>query len=249
MDLFEFEKAVSLPRTVICFYEELLPPTQKDTRWRDYDQSHALRLKKIIILRKIGIPMEELSAIFDGKLPLCEALARRSEYYQNELNPPLGAKQVCTALLDAGETIDGMDADAYTAAVHEAEANGLAFEDVSRDRMGSTKFSRTFSKLILFESFDKKETKDLLVALLEVFAVTLICGLIDFFKGSESIWTAICYPIGGLGIFGALMLLNLFGRKHPKGAMRILEAVCGLGVVLLVLLVLVIILGIFGIWS
>lgn len=241
MDLFEFEKAVSLPRTVICFYEELLPPTKKDTRWRDYDESHVIRLKKIIVLRKIGIQMEELTSIFDGTMPLKEALAHRSEYYRNELNPPLGARQLCAALLDADETIDGMDADAYTAAIRDAEESGLEFEDVSRDRMGGSKFTRTFAKLFLFESFDKRETKDLLLTVLGIFAIGLIGGLIDFFKSHESIWVTIFYPIIGLGIFGAFYLLNLFGRKHPKGAMHILSGVLWVMLTALALLFLFII--------
>ena len=76
MTIKELEQLSEMTRANIRFYEKegLLSPARNESGYRDYSEADIQLLKKIIILRKLGIPVQQIGDILDGALPLQEAL-------------------------------------------------------------------------------------------------------------------------------------------------------------------------------
>ena len=76
MTIKEVEQLLEVPRATIRFYEKqgLISPARGENGYRDYTDEDVETLKKIIILRKIGMTVEEISDLFDGIQSMNKAL-------------------------------------------------------------------------------------------------------------------------------------------------------------------------------
>ena len=76
MTIKEVEMLLDIPRATVRFYEKegLISPTREGNGYRDYSAEDVEKLQKIIILRKIGLPVEEINDLFDGVKTMEEAL-------------------------------------------------------------------------------------------------------------------------------------------------------------------------------
>ena len=68
MTIKEVEQILEVPRATIRFYEKegLIDPKREGNRYRDYSEEDVEQLKRIIILRKAGLPLSDISDLFDG---------------------------------------------------------------------------------------------------------------------------------------------------------------------------------------
>ena len=68
MTIKDVEMLLDIPRATVRFYEKegLISPTREGNGYRDYSDEDVEKLQKIIILRKIGLPVEEINDLFDG---------------------------------------------------------------------------------------------------------------------------------------------------------------------------------------
>ena len=78
MKIHEVEKLLDIPKATIRFYEKqgLLHPQRKDNAYREYSEADIERLKQILVLRKIGVPVEDIKQTLDGETPLQDVLAK-----------------------------------------------------------------------------------------------------------------------------------------------------------------------------
>lgn len=76
MTIKEVEQILGIPRATVRFYERegLIDPQREENGYRDYSQTDVIRLKKIVILRKIGLSVNDILDIFDGAKKMPEAL-------------------------------------------------------------------------------------------------------------------------------------------------------------------------------
>ena len=77
------EELVGITRKNIRFYEEqgLINPRRAENGYREYEEADVHRLMQVKLLRKLGVPIEEIRRVFDGKTSLCDCL----EHHQDEL--------------------------------------------------------------------------------------------------------------------------------------------------------------------
>ena len=70
MKIKQVEELVDITGKNIRFYESkgLLNPGRADNGYREYDLNDVKRLKEIKLLRKIGISVEDIKLILEGKL-------------------------------------------------------------------------------------------------------------------------------------------------------------------------------------
>ena len=63
MTIKEVEQILEVPRATIRFYEKegLIDPKREGNRYRDYSEEDVEQLKRIIILRKAGLPLSDIS--------------------------------------------------------------------------------------------------------------------------------------------------------------------------------------------
>ena len=68
MTIKQLEQELEIPRATIRFYEKerLIAPKRSDNSYREYSDEDVAVLKKVIILRKIGLSVADIKMVLDG---------------------------------------------------------------------------------------------------------------------------------------------------------------------------------------
>ena len=115
----EMEARSGVPRANIRYYESegLLTPARAGNGYRDYSEADLAVLEKIKLLRRLGVPMEELKELRRGSRSLPEALDRRLAELAGERGTLERVEQVCGELRRSGESFETLDPGAYLSAL------------------------------------------------------------------------------------------------------------------------------------
>lgn len=79
MKINEVEALVGVTKKNIRFYEAeglLTPRRNQDNGYRDYGEPDVETLRRIKLLRKLGVPIEEIRRIQSGRLTVADAMRR-----------------------------------------------------------------------------------------------------------------------------------------------------------------------------
>ncbi|MCQ2539053.1 MAG: MerR family transcriptional regulator [Acetatifactor sp.] len=135
MTIKEVEKLLEIPRATIRFYEKegLIAPTREGNGYRDYSDEDVEKLKKIIILRKIGMPVEEISDLFDGAQSMNEALDTNIANLQKQMEELKGALKLSQRMKEDAVEVSSMDVNTYWNTIEEEEKLGHSFLDIAKD--------------------------------------------------------------------------------------------------------------------
>ena len=79
MTIRELLDAVGMDRTTVYYYEKegLIHPARQANGYRDYSQTDLTELQRIKLLRRLGVPLEEIRALQAGERQLPDTLTRR----------------------------------------------------------------------------------------------------------------------------------------------------------------------------
>ena len=113
MKINEVEQLVGITKRNIRFYEKeglLSPGRNADNGYRDYGEEDVEALRKIKLLRKLDVPMEEIRRMQQGDLTLADGLRRHM--IQLERAPKnLGTmRSLCQELAKTDEQLPNLDA-------------------------------------------------------------------------------------------------------------------------------------------
>ena len=113
----EMEARSGVPRANIRYYEAegLLAPARSGNGYRDYSEEDLRTLEKIKLLRRLGVTIEELRALRDGKADLGAVLDRRLAEVGGQRAALGRVERVCGDLRQAGITFAGLDPGKYLA--------------------------------------------------------------------------------------------------------------------------------------
>ena len=144
MKINEAERLLGITKANIRFYEKegLIAPGRTQGGYRDYSDEDILRLKQIIILRKLGIPVQQIADILDGGLPLREALDQNIRNLQDEIRKLSGSLALSRQLLE--EEPEALDTERYWDILRQKEQQGYGFQSLVKDYIdffGSTVLS------------------------------------------------------------------------------------------------------------
>ena len=135
MKINEVEQLVGVTKRNIRFYEKeglLSPGRNAENGYRDYGEEDVAALKKIKLLRKLSVPMEEIRKMQQGVLTLRDGVRRHMIQLERE-QENLGKTQLlCQRLLDADEQLSGLDADVYLAQMEQLEREGTRFVNIKK---------------------------------------------------------------------------------------------------------------------
>lgn len=112
MRISDLEAIVGLPRGTIRYYEKegLISPVHQENRYRDYSEEDVDRLKRIIVLRKIGLPISEVRGLLDaepGKKSAVPVLKKNKQNLALEKEKINMAIRICDEIADSKpENID-----------------------------------------------------------------------------------------------------------------------------------------------
>lgn len=133
MKINEVEQLLGITKANIRFYEKerLLTPGRSENGYRDYSDADIARLKQIVILRKLGIPVQQIEDILDGALPLQEAVEANITTLNEEIEKLNGSLALCRQL--KSENVETLDTDRYWEIIHDQEQLGFQFQSLASD--------------------------------------------------------------------------------------------------------------------
>ena len=113
----EMEARSGVPRANIRYYEAegLLAPARSGNGYRDYSEEDLRTLEKIKLLRRLGVTIEALRALRDGRAELSAVLDRRLAEVGGEQAALGRVERVCSDLRRTGATFTGLDPGRYLA--------------------------------------------------------------------------------------------------------------------------------------
>lgn len=231
MKINEVEKLLNIPRATIRFYEKegLLSPQRKENAYRDYSDADVELLKKIIVLRKIGIPVEVIKQVLGDDLSLQEAVCQNISALQEQIQELEGALKLCELIQKKEDTLKTFDESYYWNMIHTEEEKGSKFFEIVNDviRFEKHVIANEFNLLDASGNLKFPLGKSILVAGTTCVAGGTVWFLLDGMN-PESFWEGFFLPFIGI------LLSSLFGlpiyfleKKHPKAA-RILKKI-GMG--------------------
>lgn len=130
MKINEVEALVGITRKNIRFYEAeglLSPRRNSENGYRDYGDADIAALRCIKLLRKLGVPLEEIRRIQTSTCTLEDAVQRHLVTLQREKDRVEASAALCRHLADSRETMAGLDAEFWLERMETMEQEGTLF--------------------------------------------------------------------------------------------------------------------------
>lgn len=150
MTIKEAEALVGITRANIRFYEKegLLAPGRSVNNYREYSLPDVERLKKIKVLRTMGIPVAEILDFMEGRDSLEALLDRRAEDISRELEELGRVRDLCCEISGRRWEFETMDADLLDMKLEEMKLKGDGF--MKKDRISRLCRARDLAFLFCF---------------------------------------------------------------------------------------------------
>ncbi len=221
MTIKEVEQYLEVPRATVRFYEKegLIHPQRGENGYREYSDEDVQNLKKIIILRKLGLSVADIEDVLDGARPMCEVVADNINNLEKQIENLQGALVVCRKLQEEQEEITTFDVEKYWNVIEEEEQKGNRFLDIAKD-------VAHFEKGIILEYFGIADREGNLSVSIPKAILTVILCIVLFVVVSciiEGAWTW-HNVLGGIKNISWIILLEIIvgipiffvGRKRPE---------------------------------
>lgn len=134
MKIKQVEELVGITSKNIRFYEEqgLLSPERAENGYREYHQEHVDTLKKIKLLRKLGVSVEEIKRALAGTLSLQECLERHLRLLEKEQENLTNMETLANAILTQNPSLDTLQTDEWLEEMEKMEREGVDFVKVDK---------------------------------------------------------------------------------------------------------------------
>jgi len=128
----EVEARVGITKKNIRFYEQeglLNPRRNHENGYRDYSQQEVDTLMRIKLLRKLGLPLEEIRRLQTGHITVADAMRRHLITLERERENLEQAARLCRQLSEHDILLDELDADGLLTRMEHMEQEGTTFRD------------------------------------------------------------------------------------------------------------------------
>ena len=128
----EVEALVGITKKNIRFYEAeglLAPRRNSDNGYRDYGEEDVAALRRIKLLRKLGVPLVDIRQMLSGAHTLGDGMRRHLVTLERERQNLDAAARLCGELADCQERLDALDAAALLEKMEEMEQSGTTFQN------------------------------------------------------------------------------------------------------------------------
>lgn len=135
MKINEVEQAVGITKKNIRFYEKeglLHPARNLENGYRDYSVQDVEELKKIKLLRKLAIPLEEIRRLQNGQLLLEDGLRRHLITLERERANLEQIWKFCQHIQAENHQMETLDAAHYLEEMEQMEQEGMRFMNVKQ---------------------------------------------------------------------------------------------------------------------
>ena len=127
MTIREIQTRTGLDRATVYYYERegLISPARQANGYRDYSDADLTALRRIRLLRQLGLSLEQLRAVQAGAEALPDVLAGRLAELERRQADNARALAVCRAIRETGVAFDQLDPDAFDLAAGPAVRDAL----------------------------------------------------------------------------------------------------------------------------
>lgn len=244
MRINEVEQILGISKANIRFYEKqkLLEPRRMENGYREYSQEDVDRLQTIIVLRKLGIAVQDIEQILGGCIRFQDAIQKNITELETQIEQLKGALNVSKQI--ASEQAEALDTKRYWDIIQQKEAQGEAFVDVVSDYWINVLEPIVSHKFTVHKKLSAKK----LLLTVGVFCAIHALVRTYIWKVGNLLINFLYWPI--ILAVVAIITFPIFwiGKRHPAVAVilsRGLMLVCGL---FLAAVVIVLILGLFGVF-
>ena len=150
----ELENLLGITKENLRYYEKegLLSPERLDNGYRDYSEDDIVRLKKILVMRKLGITIAEIRDVLEEKRELSSVLCDTMDRLDREITSIQEARAMCERLAEENITIGELDGERLLSEIEAEQAEGGRFADLAKDVLSNSKelITESFGHLQFF---------------------------------------------------------------------------------------------------
>ena len=135
MRINEVEALVGITKKNIRFYEEkglLAPRRSSENGYRDYGQEEVDVLRRIKLLRKLGLPIEEIRRMQEGIQTVGDGMRRHLVTLERERRNLEESLRLCRLLQEREEPLGQLDPESVLEEMARLEESGASFQDTRR---------------------------------------------------------------------------------------------------------------------
>lgn len=132
MKINEVERLIGITKKNICFYEEqglLNPNRNKENGYRDYNEDDIRTLEQIKLLRKLGLPLDEIRMMQAGRSTIADSMRRHLVTLEREKQNLAQSEALCRQLKEEEGTLQNLDAKILLEEMERLEQKGAAFQN------------------------------------------------------------------------------------------------------------------------
>ncbi len=132
MKINEVEALVGITKKNIRFYEDkrlLAPRRNSENGYRDYGEGDVAALQRIKLLRKLGLPIEEIRRMQEGTQTVGDGMRRHLVTLERERQNLEQSVRLCTLLQDCREPLSELDAPRILEEMTALEQSGTTFQN------------------------------------------------------------------------------------------------------------------------
>lgn len=214
MRIQELEHQVGIERATIRFYEKegLIDPQRSENGYRDYSEDDAAELKRIRLLRELGVSLDTIRSLQQGKEDFAAVMRKQSHILQGRRDQMERARLVCDRISEDNTTYLGLDIDRYQNLLNAPllpqpvrQESGRIFEE--REYREPHPWRRFFARLLDYQIFSVLLWAFLIFVLRWRVPGTFFTILINFaawflMVPLEAAWLHFCGTTPGKWIFG-----------------------------------------------
>ena len=135
MKINEVEAVVGVTRRNIRFYEKegLLNPARNNLNgYREYSEAEVEELERIKLLRKLGVPLDEIRRMQKGGVTVSDAMRRHMITLEREQEGLVQSMALCGRLIQEEIRLCDLDAKIWLEEMKKMERKGVTFQDKQR---------------------------------------------------------------------------------------------------------------------
>ena len=135
MKINEVEALVGVTRRNIRFYEKeglLTPARNSQNGYRDYGEAEVAELKRIKLLRKLGVPLDEIRRLQNENATVADGMRRHLISLEREQKNLEQSMVFCQRMKDREVRLSDLDAEIWLKEMESMERAGTTFQNKQR---------------------------------------------------------------------------------------------------------------------
>ncbi len=213
MKINEVEALVGVTKKNIRFYEEqglLSPRRNSENGYRDYGDAEVETLRRVKLLRKLGVPISEIRRMQEGQQTVGDGMRRHLVTLEREKQNLEESIRLCQLLKEREMPLSELDAQAVLQEMEQLEQAGASFQDTGRQDIRVRYVAPVAAAAVM-------------VALMAAVIGVFLWAILSSPENAPPWWLMVIFLAVPLGVIGGV-LLALFQRIKEIGKGEIDDA-------------------------